>query len=408
MLCNSLAAGVIAFGLPTFASASLIFASSYNLDAADGFVSTIKYTDGKLEVINNQQGICGANPSWLEFVGDHIYCLDEIWNKKPNSDSVGALYALKATRDGTKLTESKRLEALGGPVSTVRFGQRLKGLAVAAYGGGGFQTFDISNPDAPQVVNSSSFTITPKPGAIAQQGVSHVHHVILDPTGDFIAAPDLGGDLIRIFKVDKKTLEYVESTTIPTPDFSGPRHGAFVKLESGTYFYVVTELSNEIIGWKVNYKADSLEFDQIFIAPTHGPDTKVNNTIVKAAELIISPDNKFLLVSSRLEESAGQIDIPNPETNAGQIKSDPLINWAIQADGTIKLQQIFPAGGINPRHFSLNKDGSLVLTALVTDGRVALIERNVQTGNLTKIVGAVKIIGGQPNFAKFKEDTKCA
>lgn len=402
MLYKSLAAGVIAFGLPTMASAALIFTASMSkVDGDPGILNTIKYADGKLEIINTQVGVCGKISSWMEFIGNHIYCLDEAWSGGP-----GYLYNFQVTRDGTNLTQvGNKLAMLGGPVNTVRYGQNLKGLAVAAYAGGGLQTLDISNPATPKALQNSNFTITPKDKAGDQQQGSHPHEVILDPTGDFIAVPDLGADLIRIFKVDKNTLRYEESSTVLTPDLSGPRHGAFVKLDSGTYFYVVTELSNEIIGWTVNYTNNGLDFgEKQFIIPTHGPGSSVTNE-TRAAELVISPDNKFLLLSSRLEYS---IDIPNPENNAaGQIKSDPIITYAIQADGTLSLRQIFPAGGVNPRHFSLSKDGSLVVTALQNDGRIALIKRDVQTGNLTEFVGAVNT-GGRALFAKFKEDTNCS
>lgn len=116
----------------------------------------------------------------------------------------------------------------------------------------------------------------------------------------------------------------------------------------------------------------------------------------------VQPDSKFLLVASR-NETTSLMDIPNPEDKAaGQIKSDPIINYAIQSNGTISFQQVFGAGGKNPRHFSLSKDGSLVLTALQDDGRVALIKRDVQTGKLTEFIGAVHL-GGLPTSAKFKE-----
>ncbi|KAK3400118.1 Lactonase, 7-bladed beta-propeller-domain-containing protein [Sordaria brevicollis] len=398
MLYKSLAAGVIAFGLPTMASAALIITGSMGkADGQPGSLNTIKYADGKLEIINTQVGVCGKISSWMEFIGNHIYCLDEVW-----TGGNGALYNLQVTKDGSNLTQvGNKLEMLPGPVNTARYGQNHRGLAVAAYGGGGLQTLDISNPAAPKTLQSTNFTMTPKPKAGDQQKSSHPHQVILDPTGDFIAVPDLGADLIRIFKVDKNTLEYKESSTVVTPDYSGPRHGAFVKLNSGTYFYVVTELSNEIIGWKVNYTDNNLELgEKQFLVPTHGPGTSAPNNVTAAAEIVISPDNKFLLISSRNEKS---IEIPDPENNAaGQIPSDPIITYAIQADGTLRLQQIFPAGGVHPRHISLSKDGSLVVTALQNDNRIALIKRDVQTGNLTEFVGTVKV-EGPPMFAKLKE-----
>lgn len=91
-------------------------------------------------------------------------------------------------------------------------------------------------------------------------------------------------------------MSYLESKTVPTPGLSGPRHGAFVKLDSGTYFYVVTELSNEIIGWKVAYNSNGLDLDfgkELFIIPTHGPgSTGIGNT-TRASELVISVSSSY-------------------------------------------------------------------------------------------------------------------
>ena len=129
MLYKSLAAGVIAFGLPALATPSLIFTSSYPIVAGtSGSLSTIKYADGKLEVINKGAEVCGTDPSWLEFAGEHIYCLDELWA----SGTAGALYNVKATKDGKTLTVVNKLDTLAGPVSSIRYGQNRKGLAVAA------------------------------------------------------------------------------------------------------------------------------------------------------------------------------------------------------------------------------------------------------------------------------------
>ena len=93
-------------------------------------------------------------------------------------------------------------------------------------------------------------------------------------------------------------------------------------------------------------------------------------------------------------------------TKQGTIKSDPLYNYAIQDDGSLKLLQTFAAGGANPRHFSMSKDGTLVVTALQEDGKtngsVALIKRDVASGKLVEFIGAVTL-PGSPNFAKFKE-----
>ena len=136
--------------------------------------------------------------------------------------------------------------------------------------------------------------MTNKTGATDQQSHPRLHEVVLDPTGDFIVAPDLGADLIRIFKVeDKNTLALGNMTTVATPDLSGPRHGGFAKVGSETYFYVATELSSQIIGWKVKYAGDSLDFGEaLFMIPTAGSGNKVVEG-GKGAELAISVSSDY-------------------------------------------------------------------------------------------------------------------
>ncbi len=72
----------------------------------------------------------------------------------------------------------------------------------------------------------------------------------------------------------------------------------------------------------------------------------------------------------------------------------------------ITLVQIAPAGGLNPRGFSLNKAGNLVASALQDDNRVVVIERDVKTGLLGKIVAHAAVgvgDGNGPNLAIFNE-----
>lgn len=63
---------------------------------------------------------------------------------------------------------------------------------------------------------------------------------------------------------------------------------------------------------------------------------------------------------------------------------------------------MFPAGGMIPRHFSLNRDGTLVASAAQRDGRVALISRDPVTGVLKEYVANIAI-PGEVNCAIFDE-----
>ncbi|KAI0017491.1 Lactonase, 7-bladed beta-propeller-domain-containing protein [Xylariomycetidae sp. FL0641] len=186
---------------------------------------------------------------------------------------------------------------------------------------------------------------------------------------------------------------------------SGPRHGVFTVVRDKTYFYLVSELANTITGYAVTYNDNkTMSFDELFVIPTHGDDRELPEG-TGAAEIHLSPDEKFLIVSSRWEYS---MNITNFDaSNSTDIASDPLIVYAIDraADGGAALTKVqeFPAGGAGPRQFAVNADGDLLAVGLQADGRVVLIGRDVETGMLTNFV-AYADIEGEVTAAIFHED----
>ena len=121
----------------------------------------------------------------------------------------------------------------------------------------------------------------PQKGANPErQEKPHPHQAILDPTGKFFLVPDLGFDRVHVFSVDPATLKYTEQAPLLAPAGSGPRHAVFVNDSPKTRFYVITELSNQILGFNVTYKPDgTLGFEQIYVSGTHG----LNETVPAGA-----------------------------------------------------------------------------------------------------------------------------
>jgi 6-phosphogluconolactonase (cycloisomerase 2 family) len=89
--------------------------------------------------------------------------------------------------------------------------------------------------------------------------------------------------------------------------------------------------------------------------------------------------------------------------NGTTVPSDPLITFSIDTgSGALTHVQTVAAGGVFPRHFSFNKDGSRVAAALQIDSRVVVFERDVATGEIGKAVAETDI-AGSPNFIMFSE-----
>lgn len=82
------------------------------------------------------------------------------------------------------------------------------------------------------------------------------------------------------------------------------------------------------------------------------------------------------------------------------------MTFAVEKTGRLTLVQVASAGGVNPRGFTLNKAGTMVVSALQDDNRVVVIERDVKTGMLGKFVAHATVgvgAGNGPNYALFNE-----
>jgi Lactonase, 7-bladed beta-propeller/LysM domain len=84
-------------------------------------------------------------------------------------------------------------------------------------------------------------------------------------------------------------------------------------------------------------------------------------------------------------------------TNSTQMVSDTLFTFSISpSNGTFALLQKFPAGGIGPRAFSINGNGTMVAVALNISNRLAVIARDAVSGLMTGILGLLELdVGAQ-------------
>ncbi|KAH6895543.1 Lactonase, 7-bladed beta-propeller-domain-containing protein [Thelonectria olida] len=373
--------------LSSSASNVFLYVASYG-----GSVTTLKITRGgdgvHLRPVATTEG-CAGSPSWLtlDSANDVLYCTDEGLSLTAGD---GSLSSFRTISDGS-LVRLERLRTVAGPVSAVLYGKDGNGLAVAHYGGSALTSWDIKDPENIKSVQTRLFKLSQPGPDPSRQEASHPHAAAVDPKGKFVLVPDLGADLVRIYATNEDDLNLQEREPLVVAPGSGPRHVAFADKGKKTFMYLVTELGNTVVGYEVTYDDDDIAFEQIWSSGIHGKDRKVPKGAA-ASEIAISPDSNFLILASRSEN---HLSIPNPNpTNKTQITSDPLINFSIDSKtGDLELLQEVPCGGRVPRQFSVNQAGDLVAVALQNDGRVAVIERDVQTGVLGEIVAYADIEG---------------
>ncbi|OLN97634.1 putative 6-phosphogluconolactonase-like protein 1 [Colletotrichum chlorophyti] len=382
-------AGLLPLLLTSPAAATLLYTSSYSgsITTLNLTLSGTNGTQSTLRAISSSNG-CAPSPSWLTLdqPNSRLYCTDE-----GLTTNHGSVSSFKTGLDGT-LEQLAKIDTISGPVSAVIFGNKGQGLAIAQYGGSSVSWFDISNPAALTAVKSETFNMSGPGPNPSRQEAPHPHEVLLDPKGQFVLAPDLGADLVRVFAVDGGNL--VAAEPLKAAPGSGPRHIEFLVTPEGkTYLYLIAELANTVTTYEVAYREDkSLGFTEVSSVSTYGAGASAPLG-ASGAEIWISSDGKFLTVSSRNDSA---FSISNPDTNGegAQIPSDSLNTFTIDAQtGELTLLQKFPSGGRIPRQFSVNKAGDLVAVGLQSDSRVVIISRDAVSGQLGEIIASTKVEG---------------
>lgn len=373
------------------ASATKLYVSSYT-----GTITTLGLTDkngtynlAKLNSDNN----CQPNATWLQLDTKHqnLYCLDE-----NIVGTNGSITSFKIGDDSGKLTLLNHTKTLAAPVNSVMYTSpnRTQLIALAHYATA-LATYKV-DPSTGRFTPHQTFNFTlPKPGPKAdRQAASHPHQVLVDPQNKYLVVPDLGGDVIRIFYVDPVTLSITPRPSIPLAPDSGPRHGLFHSSSNTTFYYLVTELSNTLTSYKTTYLPQNggLNFTSVSSSPSYGTGNSKTFAFNAAAEVALAHNGKTLVVSNR---NATFQTIPNPDPkNATQVPSDAMATFSLQPDsGKFTFQELTPAGGSFPRHFSLNADGSLVAVVLQNSGRVVVYRMCTEKGGLKERVADYEGLG---------------
>ncbi|KAF1828415.1 3-carboxy-cis,cis-mucoante lactonizing enzyme [Decorospora gaudefroyi] len=367
------------FLLPLFASA----ASAANLWAAH-YSRTINYLtfNGSSLTLSSSTATGNLLPSWITYdsIGKALYIPDEVFYGATGgsivSFAIGTNGRLTATGNGSTPL---------GAVATALYGgaDGKSFIANAHYQSSQVTTFKLPL-DGGQPLQTLKYTgksVNPY-----RQEAPHPHHVIVDPTGDFMIVPDLGADLIRIHKIEKTSGKLTECGAAKPVPGTGPRHGVFWqpagaasrvrRAAEATTLFVGNELSNTVSAWAVSYPSGggclSLSLKQT-LSPYQGNTTAARGT--KIGEVHIK--DSFLYSTNRNDKKFA----PN----------DSLTQYTISSDGTLSWTDTTSSYGTYPRTFDINKAGDYVAIGDQTTSNVAIVARDPTTGKLGSLVADLRI-----------------
>jgi len=303
---------------------------------------------GKAEFLNSSSSI--KNPSYITIHKDNIYAVSET-----NGSVPGSVSAYHFDRKNGELKLLNSFPTGGDDPCYLETDSSGRFLVVANYSGGSITVFGLNRdgslkPDK-QLIQHEGGSIN-----LERQGSPHVHQTVFSPDEKYVLAPDLGKDRVIIYRFDGNINHPLSrDTEIVCSPGSGPRHVIFHPHKN--FAYLIHELSPVISvyqyeGKKFNKIQEVNGWPEDFSGKTDG------------AEILVSPDGKFLYTSHRAEQNS-----------IGMFEIDP-------STGMIANIGFQPAGGKGPRFFTIDPSGKWLLAAHQGSDSVVIFKRNPVTGEL--------------------------
>ncbi len=303
---------------------------------------------GKAELLKTNSDT--KNPSYLWVSNGNVYAVSETNGATPGSVSA---YSIDRTNGALHLLNN--FPTGGDDPCYVQADASGKFIAVANYSGGSVAVFPTDEKGA--LVNNKQL-IQHEGGSVdtARQQGPHVHESVFSPDQKFLLTPDLGKDQVMVYAFDKSREQPLSlHSTIQCEPGSGPRHIAFHPAKK--YAYLIHELQPFVSV----YSFEGGEFKEIQKVNVF-PEGFAGNK--DGAEVLVSPDGKFLYTSQRADQNTiaiFQID---------------------ETTGKITLKKFQPVLGKGPRYFRIDPSGKFLLVANQQSDNITIFDIDKNTGLL--------------------------
>jgi 6-phosphogluconolactonase len=326
-----------------------------------------------------------TNPSFMAFDTSrkHLYSVN--WIADYQGTNSGSVSSYEVDRANGHLTLLNTVSSEGANPTHLSLHPSGKFLLVASYFGGTVAVLPIRvNGElaaATDVVHDHGtvgreLATSAPPGSFAISGhdAPHAHMILSDAAGRFVFAADLGLDRIFIWKFDaiNGRLKPNDPPFAALPSGDGPRHFAFHP--SGRWFYSLQEESSTVVGFDYDSTNGRLTQKQTVSSLPRG--FAGSNF---PAEVLVSPDGKFLYASNRLHDS---------------------IAWfSISATGTLVFRGEEWTRGDHPRAFNFEPTGKFFYVC-------NQLADAITTFRLDRVTGALGFTGqytpvGSPSCITF-------
>jgi 6-phosphogluconolactonase len=333
-----------------------VYIGTYAAENEDGIhICRFNLATGQIARIGAISGI--KNPSFqaLHPNGRFLYSVSE-WSEYEGKRA-GSVHAYAIDRSSGQLTHLNSQSSMGESPCHVTVDHAAGHVLAANYTGGSVVVLPIETDGGLGV--ASAFVQHKGSSVHPRQEAPHAHCMNVDPADRYVVAADLGTDQVVIYQYDRQSGLITPNPRMPAASVkpgAGPRHFAFHP--QGKFGYVINELNSTVTAFTYDGQNGALKAMQDI--STLPADFRGEST---TAEIVVSPDGKFLYGSNRGHDSIAVFSI---HEQTGQLT-------VVSHHSTL---------GKEPRNFAIDPTGTYLVAANQRTGNVVVFQIDRTSGKL--------------------------
>jgi len=244
------------------------------------------------------------SPSWIATDRAHkyLFAVSEL-----DGDNDGSVHSFAIDHASGKLTLISTQSSEGKAPCHLSVDKTGKVLAAANYTSGSVISFPVS-PDGKIGEKASLIAASGSGPNKDRQAGPHMHEAVFSANNEFLYVPDLGLDLIHIFKFDTATAKLTEVGAGKEAPGTGPRHIVFSP--DDRFAYVMNELKPVVSVFAHNSKTGALDLIQTIASVPEG------QPVIGPAEVLIDKAGKYVYASNR---GPGTIAVFSVDHHSGKL-----------------------------------------------------------------------------------------
>ena len=333
-----------------------LYIGTYTNGKSEGiYLYRFNPASGELKPLSIARGV--TNPSYLAIDANrkYLYSVNEV--SEFSGKKTGAITAFAIDQRTGELRKLNQQASEGTSPCYISVDPSGKFVLVANYSSGSLAVLPIKGDgslgESSDIVQHKGTGQNPR----RQEG-PHAHCIVLDPSGRYAFAADLGIDKVMIYRFDAKAGKLIPNSPafVQTNPGAGPRH--FDIHPGGKFAYVINEIDSTLTAFA--YDKSKAELKEIQTLSTLPEGFQGNNS---CADLHVHPSGKFLYGSNRGHDSIVAFTI---DEQSGKLSY--LAHESTQ--------------GKTPRNFGIDPTGAFLLAANQNSNTVVTFQIDQSSGKL--------------------------